>query len=215
LDIVGSVTGTWALQLEDQLTELGNTGEHYVILNFKDVPSIDILGIRAIQCGLNSGLNMKAMLLNSDCREVFTRGGLSDVVDICFAEDDALKRFHRNAAVNQALSEKRQCQRIDTDYPGEIVLPNHRFRGIMKNLSKGGALLAHLDPIEIPISGEVRFLFRLRLIGDQEVVGNLVRPPQKINDWNTLGVRFSHNEMSRRLVDRIVDDPTSAPPAQE
>ena len=214
LDILGKVNGTWAQDLTEKLEELKDRGKSRVILNFQGATSIDDVGIEAIVSGLNIGLDVKIIQLNPFCREVFDRKGLADRVEVCCSEDDALRKYGATP-VQQSLPEKRQHKRIKRDYPGEILYGNRKFRGVMCNVSESGALLGYIDSVEVPtpdgasqISDEVvQFLFRLRMMGDMQVVGDLVRFHPPDSDMNYMGIRFRHNENSRHLIKRICEDP--------
>jgi hypothetical protein len=133
-------------------------------------------------------------------------------VEICCSEEDALRKHGVTASAPSPV-EKRKNIRIDTHYSGEISFGSQKFRGVMRNVSEGGALLGYVDSIELPVpSGKstenrVFFNFRLRFMGDMEVSGEFIRFHPPDSEMRYMGIRFLHNENSRHLIRRICEDP--------
>jgi anti-anti-sigma regulatory factor len=223
LDLRGKIIGSWALHLGERIKDLKESGVRHVILNFQEVVSIDSLGVMAIASAVEMGLQVKILHPNSTCSEVLQRHQVNDTVEIFFREEDALKSV---GSIPPSFSERRVHKRIDTNIPVEIEYKNNRLRGILLNLSEGGALLGYLDPL-LPMDstmnsaeesaailppGTIRMSLKLPFLGVIELAGESVGS-RRTSEMNTLGIKLLHNEKSRHVIQRMCEEPSiSLPP---
>jgi anti-anti-sigma regulatory factor len=187
LDLHGRITGTDARKLEKHLLSLREVGFNWIILNFREVESIDTLGIQAISSAMDAGVRIRILHPDTDCSKTL-RLGLKKTVELYHREEAALRDSGERGTVSQ---ERRRHKRIEFNIPlpVEIRYRDNHVPGLLLNLSEDGALLGYLDPIPQPIPTTLRISFNRPHIGKVEFSGQTVSP-RKRSDMHTLVIKL-------------------------
>lgn len=199
LDLSGKIIGSWSFMLKDELHRLKEAGVSTVILNFQGVTSIDSLGVMAITVALEEGLIIKVVHLNTTCREILEQSRVANLIPIFATEEEALG----DVAVPK-LKEKRKYTRINTNIPVEIFLANHSRRGVLLNISEGGALVGYLDPLNVEsyTINNINIKMKLPFLGSIELEGKPVRFSRS-SEMHVIGVQLFSTEKGKKLVKEV------------
>ncbi|MDD5435040.1 MAG: STAS domain-containing protein [Nitrospira sp.] len=201
LDLDGKIIGSRAILIKDELYRLKESGISSVILNFENVASIDSLGIMAMQSLIKDGLSIKIINLGTACREILEQSHSDALIPIFHNEDDALG----NAVTeDSSFKEKRKFNRITTNMPIEILINDNGQRGVLLNISEGGALVGYLDHIsgEPHLLTHINIMMKLPFLGSLELDGVPIRFGRN-SDMNTIAIQLSSAEKSRSLIDQV------------
>lgn len=201
LDLYGKIIGSRASTLKEELLRLKDSGVSNVILNFQGVISIDSLGVVAIISALEVGLAVKIIHLNTTCRQVVEQNRAASAISIFGTEEEALGNLSNPNTISK---EMRRHKRINTSIPVEITISNYRQRGVLLNISEGGALVGYLDPISadpytikhINITMELPLLGAIALEGKPRRFG-------RTSEMNTIGIELFSTEKSQKLVKQV------------
>ena len=205
VDLQGKLIGSRALQFRDQLISLYQQGRKRVLVNLQGVCSLDSVGVMAFREALDLGLEIALVHVNSTCREILARHGLLDQIPIYLREEDA---FQPPGGRGWEGPERRRHPRVSTNLPVEIEYRNQRLRGLLLNISEGGALLGYVDPLPAAPGGadeEIRFSLRLPLLGIIELRGIPVSA-RKAGEMEALGIRLIHSAQSQQVIRKLCED---------
>lgn len=213
LDLYGKIIGSRAFTLKEELFRLKDSGSSKVILNFQGVSSIDSLGVMAIISALESGLSVKIIHLNPSCKEILGQNRASHAIPVFGTEEDAIGNLSRQNSISK---EMRRYKRINTNIPVEIYIANNRQRGVLLNISEGGALVGYLDPISIEPYNirHISVMMELPLIGAIELEGKPVRFG-RTSEMNIVGIEILSTEKSKTVVKEVYKKnphPSNQPP---
>lgn len=201
LDLGGKIIGSRALLIKDELSRLKESGISSIILNFENVSSIDSLGIMAMESLIKDGLSVKIINLGTACREILEQSQSDTLIPIFHTEDDALG----NAVTEEnSFKEKRRFNRITTNMAIEIFINNNGQRGVLLNISEGGALVGYLDHIggEPHLVKHINIMMKLPFLGSIELDGTPIRFGRN-SDMHTIAIQLSSAEKSRSLIDQV------------
>ncbi len=191
-DLKGCVIGSWALYLKEKLLDAKEKGIQSLILNFRDVTSIDGLCVIVIAEALAGGLRLNAVYLPSHCLEIFLkhRVGLKSY----FNEDNALEELR---SCRPSFPERRNSTRMKTRIPVAFTIPSGAFRGVLLNLSKGGALLGYYDSLseEELLGTNITLTIEIALVGCIQLTGRTV-DRRDHHEMPAIGLRLIHTSRS-------------------
>ena len=149
LSVFGDITGSGAIKLKNHLYLSLDKGKCYLLINLKNVESIDGLGIKVLCDLVDRGMQIGLFNVNADIRMMFKMDKKEGIVKIYNEidsekviksfEKDLLSGIHSSAK----LSKKRRHFRLKTDFQMEFkyYLSNDNVvlgKGIVVNLSEGG-----------------------------------------------------------------------------
>ena len=117
-----------------------------LLLNFKKVTSLDTLVANILNEAISWGLNLKGVYLMSSLRYWLNRDLSGRPIPLYSQEEEALKSFEGYRT--EGYHEKRAHPRIETNIPVEMSIGGKAYRGVVFNISEGGALVGYLDAIE-------------------------------------------------------------------
>lgn len=154
LDIKGELVGPWAIKAKDSIAQLMNENIKNLIINLKELSTVDSLGVKAISSNLNPNIRNAIISGRISVMEMFAR--LKVLHDIkVFQDENAIIDFFGREFVenNEQLvdySEKRAYKRLRTAIPLEFFYTdadNHKiaFKAIVTDLSEGGLFAEYLD----------------------------------------------------------------------
>jgi len=154
LDIKGELVGPWALKAKDNIAKLMADNIQNLIINLKELSTIDSLGVKAISENLNPQSRNALISGKISVMEMFSRlHALHDIT--VFNDEDAVidffgKEFVENQQQNVHFSEKRLHERLKTAIPLEFWYEDASgkkivFKAIITDLSKGGLMAEYLD----------------------------------------------------------------------
>lgn len=208
LDLCGKIIGSRAFILKDELLCLKDAGASIIILNFEGVTSIDSLGVMAITGALEAGLSIKIIHLNTTCREILDQNRASNLIPVYGTEEDAIGNLSIHTPISK---EMREYQRINTKIPVEILIDDTCNRGVLLNISEGGALLGYLDPLSTePYSiRSINIMMKLPFIGSIELEGKPVRFG-RTSEMNIIGIKLYSTEKSRHLIKQVKENNLSS-----
>ena len=209
VDLNGKIIGSRASALKEELLRLKDAGISNVILNFQEVTSIDSLGVMAIVSVLECGLSISIIYLNSICKQIMGQNRAANVIPVFGTEEDAIGSFSRPVAISKEL---RRHQRITTNIPVEIFINSFKQRGVLLNISEGGALIGYLDHIstDLYILKHINITLDLPLLGALELEGKPVRFG-RTSEMHTIGIELFSNEKSQRFVKQVYTENTQSP----
>jgi hypothetical protein len=153
LDIKGELVGPWALKARDNIAQLMSINSMNLIINLRELTTIDSLGVKAISENLNPASRNALISGKISVMEMFSR--LHALHDIkVFSDENAVieffgKEFVEN--IDQHLyEEKRIHKRLKTAVPLEFWYadPSGKkivFKAIVTDLSQGGLMAEYLD----------------------------------------------------------------------
>ncbi|MBI4398432.1 MAG: PilZ domain-containing protein [Candidatus Omnitrophica bacterium] len=163
LDLKGDFVGPWAMRGREEI-ERFITASHpkNLLINLKDVDTIDSLGVKAIVDNLQGGVKSGIVSANYSVAEMFSRLPVSSGVQLFRDEEDVVHFFAEELARPSAHSlaeEKRKYARLKTAYPLIFMFKDNEgqermFNSVVTNLSEGGLYAEYLD-LE-PASGNIR-----------------------------------------------------------
>lgn len=207
LDLYGKIIGSWAFNVKDELLRLKDSGVSAVILNFQGVTSIDSLGVMAIISALEGGLAIKIIHLNTTCKEILEQNRAAHMIPVYGTEEEALGRMSISSTISK---EMRRYKRINTNIPVEILINNDSQRGVLLNISEGGALIGYLDPLSVePYTiRHIHIMMKLPFLGSIELEGKPVRFGRS-SEMHLVGVELLPNEKSRKLVKEVHKEHTA------
>ncbi len=208
LDLCGKIIGSRAFTLKEELFRLKDTGVASVILNFQGVASIDSLGVMAITSALQAGLAIKITHLNTTCRQILEQNRAANVIPVFSTEEDALSNMVISKPV---FKEMRIYKRINTNIPVEILIDDYSQRGVLLNISEGGALVGYLDPLSVePYSiRHINIMMKLPFIGSIELEGKPVRFG-RTSEMHIVGIELFSTEKSQKLIKEVKENNLSS-----
>ncbi len=154
LDLKGDFVGPWAIRgREDIQRFVENNRPKNLLINLKDVETIDSLGVKAIVDNLRHGTKSGVVSANYSVTEMFTRLVPSTEVRF-FKDEEEVVRFFAEELVKERtgtpVEEKRKYPRLKTAFSLEFSFKDGEgeelvFRSIVTNLSEGGLYAEYLD----------------------------------------------------------------------
>lgn len=209
LDLHGKIIGSRAFTLKEEILRLKDSGVSNIILNFQEVTSIDSLGVMAIVSSLEAGVFVKIINLSSTCRQILEQNRAANLIPIFGSEEDAIGNLSKPEVFSKEL---RRSNRITTNIPIEILVDDFKQRGILLNISEGGALVGYLDPIspEPYTLKQLSITMDIPLLGAIELEGKPVRFGRN-SEMLTIGIELFSTEKSQKLVKQVnkADTPPS------
>lgn len=145
-DLEGELTGSRARQLKEALLDFFKDGGRELLLNFGKVTSLDTLAAMVLNEAISWGLNLKGVYLMSNLRCWLSQDIPERILPLYSQEEKALKSFEGYRA--ESYQEKRAYPRIETNIPMEMCIGGKAYRGVVLNISEGGALMGYLDAID-------------------------------------------------------------------
>src|SRR3989304_669368 len=209
LDLCGKIIGSRAFTLKEELIQLKDSGVSNVILNFQDVTSIDSLGVMAVIAALEAGLSVKIIHLSTTCKQILDQNRVARTIPVYGSEEDAMGTLSNP---DNSLKEMRRYNRINTNIPVEILVNHNKRRGVLLNISEGGALVGYLDPIT-PEPYTIKQLYitmEFPLMGLKALEGKPVRFG-RTSDMYIIGIEFPPNEGNQDMVKRVPPYPPISP----
>ncbi|MBI4971886.1 MAG: PilZ domain-containing protein [Candidatus Omnitrophica bacterium] len=155
LDLKGDFVGPWAIRGKEDIQRFVETTKpRNLLINLKDVETIDSLGVKAIIDNLGGGIKSGIVSGNYSVVEMFSR--LVPTTEIRFLKDeDEVVHFFAEELVKERtglppVEEKRKFPRLKTAFPLEFTFIDGEgeqmvFRAIVTNLSEGGLYAEYLD----------------------------------------------------------------------
>lgn len=209
LDLCGKLIGSRAFTLKEELVQLKDAGVSNVILNFQDVTSIDSLGIMAILAALEAGLTVSIIHLSTGCKQILEQHQAARTIQVFGSEQDAMKSLSKQ---DNSFKEMRRFKRINTNIPVEILINNNKQRGVLLNVSEGGALIGYLDPItpEPYTIKQLNITMELPLLGSIALDGKPVRFG-RTSEMHIIGIELLSTEKSQNLVKQVYKDSSLSP----
>lgn len=204
LDLCGKIIGSRAFTLKEELIQLKDSGVSNVILNFQDVTSIDSLGVMAVIAALEAGLSVKIIHLSTTCKQILDQNRAARTIPVYGSEEDAMGTLSNP---DNSLKEMRRYNRINTNIPVEILVNHNKHRGVLLNISEGGALIGYLDPItsELYTFKYINMTMELPLLGSIALEGKPVRFG-RTSEMHIIGIELLSTEKSQNLVRQVYKD---------
>jgi len=154
LDIKGELVGPWALKAKESISKLISDNIKNLIINLKELSTVDSLGVRAISENLNPAARNALISGKISVMEMFNQ--LKALHDIkVFQDENSVidyfgKEFVDNDQNSPLLIEKRAHKRLKTAVPLEFWYTDANgkkiaFRAIITDLSEGGLFAEYLD----------------------------------------------------------------------
>ncbi len=206
LDLCGKIIGSRAFTLKEELIQLKDSGVSNVILNFQDVISIDSLGVMAVIAALEAGLSVTIIHLSTTCKQILEQNRTARTIPVFGSEEDAMGNLSKP---DNSFKEMRRYKRINTNIPVEILINNDRQRGVLLNISEGGALVGYLDPItpEPYTIKQMNITMELPLLGAIALEGKPVRFG-RTSEMHIIGIELLSTEKNQKLVRQVHKDNT-------
>jgi anti-anti-sigma regulatory factor len=145
-DLGGELTGSRAMRLREALLDFFKGGGKELLLNFGKVTSLDALVARILNDAIIWGLNLKGVSLMSNLRCWLSQDIPEGILPLYSQEEKALKSFERYRV--ESPQEKRTHPRVETNIPVEMRIGGKAYRGVVVNISEGGALVGYMDAID-------------------------------------------------------------------
>jgi hypothetical protein len=154
LDIKGELVGPWALRAKDNIAKLMSENIKHLIINVKELSTIDSLGVKAISENLNPHSRNALISGKISVMEMFSRLHALDDIKVLNDENAVIdffgKEFVDTATNLHFFDEKRIHQRLKTAIPLEFWYEDTNkkkivFKAIITDLSKGGFMAEYLD----------------------------------------------------------------------
>ena len=153
LDIKGELVGPWALKAKDNIEKLLTQNIHNLIINLKELSTVDSLGVKAISENLNPQARNALISWKISVMEMFSQ--LKALHDIkVFQDENAVIDYFGKEFIedNQSppFTEKRVHKRLKTAIPLEFLYKDNNgqkivFKAIITDLSEGGLFAEYLD----------------------------------------------------------------------
>ena len=209
LDLSGKIIGCQTAILKEEFLRLKKSGESKVILNFQDVTSIDSVGVMAIIFALDERLSLAIIHVNTICRLSLEQNPTTRTIPVYASEEEAIRSL---ISSDISFKEMRRYDRVNTNIPVEILVKQNKHRGVILNISEGGALIGYLDPIT-PEPYTIKQLYitmELPLVGLKALEGKPVRFG-RTSDMYIIGIEFPPNEGNQDMVKRVPPYPQIPP----
>jgi anti-anti-sigma factor len=149
LEIEGDVVGSWVRKLQNQIGTLKETGTNKIIMDMKEVNSIDSFGISVILTSIKKDkVKIRFSNVRYQVREMFDRSGIADIYD---TKKEALESFGVSCSQMRAVKlKKRKYARKYAVIPAEVWFINQESEKIfcnatITNISGGGVFLEYID----------------------------------------------------------------------
>ena len=204
LDLCGKIMGSRAGMLSEVLLQLKDAGVSKVILNFLNVTAIDSLGVKAIIAALEAGLSVKIIYISTLCKQILEQDRTAKTIPIYGSEAEAMGSL---ANPDKGFKEMRTHNRITTNIPVEILINHTRQRGVLLNISEGGALIGYLDPItpEPYTIKQMNITMELPLLGSIALEGKPVRFG-RTSEMNIMAIALPSTEKNQTSVKQVYKD---------
>jgi anti-sigma B factor antagonist len=149
-----------------------------IICNLEEVSAIDYMGISALVLAYkeltNNGGRMKLLDIPGSLRNVFTVSGMDRVIEIFSQEDEAVKSFKEDKAIEEIkkIPLRRRFKRLPIDIKIELRQKySHNpvsVQGEIVNLSAIGAFIFGCE--QVKLQDEVAIRFRLGAAAEEFVL---------------------------------------------
>lgn len=155
LDLKGDFVGPWALRGREDIHRFieANKPEN-LLINLKDVETIDSLGVKAVMDNLGFGMKGGVVSSNYSLLEMFSELMHQEKGIQFFKGEDEVVRFFGEELVRErtisTIAEKRKFTRLKSAFPIEFSYTDRNgerivFRAIVTNISEGGLYAEYLD----------------------------------------------------------------------
>ena len=152
LDIKGELVGPWALKAKDSIAALVTNQVQNLIINLKELVTVDSLGVKAISENLNDKSRNALICGRLSVMEMFSRLKALHDTEVFEDETSVIDYFGKEFVAQQDVPfiEKREHERLQTAIPLEFSYSDaegHKivFKAIITDLSSGGLFAEYLD----------------------------------------------------------------------
>jgi len=153
LDIKGELVGPWALKAKDNIAQLMSEHIDTLIINLKELSTVDSLGVKAIAENLNPHARNAIISGRISVMDMFSRLKVLNDIKVFQDEDAIIEYFGKEFVENPKkppFVEKRAHNRLRTAIPLEFWYETEDgkkivFKAIITDLSEGGLLAEYLD----------------------------------------------------------------------
>ncbi len=164
IDIKGELVGPWALKAKDNIANLISNSVNNLIINLKELNTVDSLGVKAVSSNLNSDIRNVIISGRTSVMEMFSRLSIFDNLTV-FNDEDAVINYFGKEFVEREVdhipdeSERRNYQRLKTAIPIEFWYEDESgkkvvFKAIVTDISEGGLLAEYLDLETVDIANK-------------------------------------------------------------
>ncbi|MFC1808492.1 PilZ domain-containing protein [Candidatus Omnitrophota bacterium] len=154
IDLRGELIGPWALRAKESIqTLIANCGSENILINLKDLSTVDSLGVKAVIDNFPKNTRGGIVSGKLSVMEMFSRLMKSDNVKIFNNEEDVVSYFALDFVKDNKVSpviELRKTPRLKTALPLEFWFEDKSgdkvtFKAIITDLSEGGLFAEYLD----------------------------------------------------------------------
>lgn len=152
LDIKGELVGPWALKARESISSLMSDDIPNLIINLKELGTVDSLGVKAISENLSSDSRNALICGRLSVMEMFERLKALHDIEVFEDENAVIDFFGKEfvSPVDELFEEKREHDRLKTAIPLEFTytdVTEHQmaFKAIVTDLSRGGLFAEYLD----------------------------------------------------------------------
>lgn len=206
IDLQGAFVGPWALRGRDEIAQyLKNRSSKNLLVNLRNLLSVDSLGVKAITENLSPEVRTGLMIGNLSVMEMFYRVAKEKCLKFFKTDFEIVDYFGEDLVKweESSFSEKRKHPRLRTALPLEFSCPDENgetvsFHAIVTDLSEGGLLVEYLD-VDQAFFGKTRLNpydfrlldMRIRLPGSVEILtrGKVMRTIMEGEQFG-MGVEF-------------------------
>ena len=172
LDIKGELVGPWALKARDNIAQLMTDKIQNLIINLKELSTIDSLGVKAIAENLNPAARNALISGRISVTEMFSRLKVLNDLTVFNDEDDVIDFFSKEfveTTQHVHFTERRQHKRLKTAIPLEFWYDNAQgnkivFKAIITDLSEGGLMAEYLDLETVDTFNQVLDPYDLKML---------------------------------------------------
>ncbi len=153
LDIKGELVGPWALKAKDNIARLISGHVNNLIINLKELNTVDSLGVKALASNLVSGARNVVIGGRTSVMEMFTHNNAFSNCKVFMDENAVIDYFGKEFVDRGDESdyvERRVYNRLKTAIPLEFWYEDEKgkkivFKAIITDISEGGLLAEYLD----------------------------------------------------------------------
>ena len=152
LDIKGELVGPWALKAKDNIAQLLSHNIRNLIINLKELSTVDSLGVKAISENLHPDMRNALISGKVSVMEMFSRLNALNNIRVFEDENSVIDYFGKEFVESETppFIEKRMHKRLKTAIPLEFYYEDKSgqkivFKAIITDLSEGGLFAEYLD----------------------------------------------------------------------
>lgn len=152
IDVKGQLVGPWALRAKENISQLLSDNSENVIINLKELQTVDSLGVKAISENLHLHSRSVLICARLSVMEMFKHLNALSNTRVFEDENDVIAFFGKEFIAQEMLpfNEKRVYERLKTAIPLEFSYSDKDgykllFKAIVTDLSEGGLFAEYLD----------------------------------------------------------------------